>query len=307
VTLVAAVGHTLAAAHDRGLVHGRLAADSIVLDACGRPLLTAYALVRCADAAGDVAALVGIALACLGDAVTSPLVAVLESARDARTLATTVLATQRAEPLTRQPTGGGVDRQVGDDSVVRSSRRRGVAVLVSVAVAIAAGAGVLWGRHDPAAGAAPLAPIAIRPSAPGPSAVTPTAGPSVAPWLAVARTLERQRVAALSAADIKRLAYVDMQGTRLWRRDAHVVSSLVAQHAHLRGLRADVRSVKVVSLTPHHAVLLVVDSLSSYVVVGDTGQLLARRPARRAETVRVVLTRRDGRWLLRDATSERSR
>ncbi|HEX4654185.1 MAG TPA: hypothetical protein VH274_00435, partial [Mycobacteriales bacterium] len=170
---------------------------------------------------------------------------------------------------------------------------RAAVLLVVAAVAVAVLAGVTWGRHDHAAGAA-LPAVSASPS-PSPPA-------RAVSWRAVISEVEARRAHALATANMVQLGAAVAPGTALWRHDQRVVTRLIAARAQLRGLRPRVRSVHVVSSTTNRVVLRITDALSSYDVVDNHGVAIAHRAARPTRAVDVVLIMEGGQWLLHSAT-----
>lgn len=289
VTLVAGVAEALAVAHRRGLVHGRLTSSSVLLGDDGRPRLTDCVFGGDAEPAADVAALVAIAAGCLAADAPAALVSALESATDASGLVAEVLSAARAEPLVASPTT--LPIAVATTPQVREPRVRAALVVGAVVAAIAVLLGVSWSRQDPAAGA-PSRSTSVAPTMSHPTSRTRSLD-------LVVVALERQRIHALAHVDIAALGRVEARGTALWRRDAQVVSRLVAAHARLRGLHVDVKAITEQSSTRRLAVVRVIDALSSYDVVDAGGVVLDHHPARSARAVELVLVQHDGRWRIR--------
>ena len=294
VTLVVGLAETLACAHGRGLVHGRISAANVVLDGDGRPLLTNYVLAGHGDAAVDVTSLAALALDVLDDDAPSALVAALASTSDARTLAEAVRAVAPAEPLTHKPVV--VTAPIPVDTVGGSPRRRG-AFAVAAAVAFAIAVGTIWGRHDDAAGSE----LPMR------SSLHPTASPvPTLSWRAVVRDVEVRRLHALAVGNISALATVEMLGTALWRHDRRTARQLSVSHQRLSGLSTRVRSATPVSVSGARMTLRVVDAMSSYDVVDRHGQRIAHVRRRAPRQVLLVLERGNSGWLLVRAVSPRS-
>jgi hypothetical protein len=297
VTLVVPVAQTLAAAHDRGLVHGRISPRNVVLDHVGRPMLTDWLLAGDREPAADVTALVAMALGWLADDAPETVLTALRSAVDARILADELASAVPAEPLLASPMTVAGDVLSGDPVTVARRGVVGVVIVVGISVAVAVGGGVLWGRGNSAAGGATLPP-------PISLSATPTPSPTgMAPdWASVLRALERRRMNALAVGDRRLLAASELRGTTLWRHDARAVSWLTATGARLRGVRVHIMSVTVRSVQPGRVVVRVVDALSSYEVVDRRGALLVHHPARGPRAVFVLLTGRRGQWLLADVS-----
>jgi hypothetical protein len=297
VTLVVPLAQTLAVAHARGLAHGRISMGAVVLDGDGRPMLTDWALAGDGEASMDVAALSAMALQCLVADAPTAVGSVLRAAVDARALAHDLLTAVVAESLVVEPAPVVDGAATADEPVTPPRGLVGAVVLVAAAVALAVGGGVLWGRHDTSAGGAML-PRRSTTATP-----TPASTREGVDWTAVVRALERRRVQALADVDRARLAAVEVRGTTLWRHDAREVSRLHDAHAHLRGLRVDVRSVHAQVVQRARVVVRVVDTLSSYDVARDDGTVLAHHAARGARAVDLVLTPKSSRWLLYSASA----
>lgn len=297
VTLVVPLAQTLAVAHGRGLVHGRISSSNIVLDRDGRPLLTDWLLAGEGQPAADVTALSALARKCLTGSAPEGVLSALRSAVEARTLSDELSAVVAAEPLLVPPT-------VMDVPLRAHSRVRATSKLFAVAAAavlVAIGTGVRWGHHDGAAAGATLTPSPVTTPA------TPTPMPHVkVDWLEVVRPLEHQRVGAFRDLEVRSLEKAELPGTSLWRRDRRVMARLRAAHVHPRGLHVHVTSAWLQSRSTGSVLLRVVDSLSSYELVDSRGTVRARYPARVAHPIRVVLRRGEGRWLIA-GVSRRSR
>src|SRR5438067_8827843 len=271
VTLLVPLAQTLAAAHRRGLVHGRMSIGNVVFTEDGRPMLSDAALVS-GDANGsaaDVAALVALGHAALGDRRTSPVQTALASqVADAAELAAVVSDTASARPIairgTRAPTN---EPRV---EPVRSGRRRPL-VVVAFCLAAALVGGVAWGhRNDASAGRLPAAVRATPSVSAAPTAsaaATHALAASATPqrWQDVVQRLERARVREYTAA---------------------------LRRAGLRpvGLRIHLQSAQVLSAAGDHVVVHVVDGWARYELVDDKGRVVAHRAARHG-TVKLLLRR----------------
>jgi len=204
--------------------------------------------------------------------------------------------------------------------VVPAAPRRRVVAMVGAAIAVlfaAAMAGIAWGHRSGGPTAVPLParslptgrlPSALASaSASGPSAAalgaassTPSTRRTSAPrsastlrsgpsWRAVLTGLDRQRAAALSAADASGPARFDAPGSTALRRDAAVIMELRRRGAHARGLRWDVVDVTVDSAGPPGVTLRVTDRMTAYDLLDAGGRRLASRPARGEAVWRVTL------------------
>ena len=270
VTLVAPIAQTLVATHDRGLVHGRISMSNVVLDQDGRPMLTDWLLAGVGDPSGDVAALVAVARQCIGDDASETLLSLLRSTLDARTLADELLAAFRAEPLLALPT------VVDPAPPARASRRSasGLFGVTAAAIAVAIGFGIVWGQHDSVAGGAVVLPSPTT---------TPATVAGNVDWLKVVHALESQRVRAFTELSETALAKIELRGTSLWRSDVRMMARLRSADVRFRGLHVRVTSAQPQSISRRRMVLRVVDSLAS-------------------GPIRMVLKRRDDRWLIARVT-----
>lgn len=269
VTLVLPLADALAAAHVRGLAHRRISVGNVVFGHDGRPMLTDATLSTGDDdgAAQDVAALVGVATACLGDRRRGPVYDALVGATSAADLAAAVRAAAPARVIALHDAGG-----LGGHSDVRSVRSRGHRPLVVVAAAIvfALVVGIAWGHKDDAVATSipqpTPSPTAASP-APSASAVPPTSQP----WLAVVQRLEDQRV-------------------RTFR--------MKLRRDRLRPLGLDIRldSVKLLTASEDRAVVRVFDGWTSYEVVDGLGNVVSHRPARLHHATTLVLRRTPDGW-----------
>jgi hypothetical protein len=180
----------------------------------------------------------------------------------------------------------------------------GAIAVVTVAVLIAVCGGVLWGRHDSAAGGGTVPRLTI------PGSTTPTPQPPSArravDWLQVVQALERRRASAFTDVDVTALADGERRGTALWRHDARALSRLNTAHAHARGLHVRVQSAQIQSLQDERIVVRVIDALSSYDIVDEYGAVLMHHDARRPRPSFIALTQRDSGWVI-DGVSRRSR
>lgn len=265
VTVVGPLAEALAAAHERGLAHGRVTAGNVVFTDDGRPMLTDAALSTCAsgDAVEDVAALVRLARACLGDRRTGPVhEALAGAATSASDLAATLRVAVAARPVALHETRGATaDTTV---SSVRTRRHRPLLVVGSL-IALALVVGVVSGRKDDAG--ATNVPQHTAP----PTPMTTASSLPPEPWRGIVQRLERDRVK-------------DYRTTL--RRDG------------LRPVGLDLRldSVALVSAAGDRAVVRVVDGWTAYELLGRDGHVVGRRPAKLHRVSTLVLQRTTTGW-----------
>ena len=179
VTLVVPLAEALAAAHVRGLAHGRVSTGNVVFSDDGRPMLSDAALVGAdADAAADdVAALVSLARSCLGNRRAGPVHDVLAtSPTSAAELAAAIRAVAPARAIALHDVSAPIAHTPVQSPQAR--RRRPLAVTAAIA-AIAVVIGVAWGHKDDAAATSPAVATATS-----------------QPWAAIVRRLERDRLKA---------------------------------------------------------------------------------------------------------------
>ena len=294
VTLVVGVGETLAAAHERGLVHGRISAATVVLDDDGRPLLADHSLAAAVEPTADVTALCALALEHLDDHAPAALTEVLRAFENvpagtsspARALVDQVRAIAPAEPLLAAPSIGDVDeRSLLNDGTPRTLLRPAIALSAVVAVAAVVVGGLRVMPHNRAH------PTALAPVTPPPTpsllvdtAPSPGTATSEPDWRAIVERLEARRLRALTDDDERRLATAEVRGTMLWSRDMRVMTRVRTGHARVDSRRVAVHHVRVVSASPRRVVLRVNDALS-------------------VEPVLLVLVRDHADWLVRAVRS----
>jgi len=263
VTLVVPLAEALAAAHVRGLAHGRVSTGNVVFSDDGRPMLSDAALVGADAAADDVAALVSLARSCLGNRRVGPVHDVLvTSPTSAAELAAAIRAVAPARAIALHDVGAPIA-----DVPVQSTqgrRRRPLAVAAAIA-AIAVVIGVAWGHKDDAAATSLPQPVMPEPTMP---AVAPTTSQ---PWAAIVRRLERDRV--------------ETYRTRLRQSGLRPV-----------GLNIRVESVQLVEAHRGGATVRVIDGWTAYDVLGDRGHVVERRPAGLHRLTTLVLRRTAAGW-----------
>jgi hypothetical protein len=265
VTLVVPLAEALAAAHVRGLAHGRVSTGNVVFSDDGRPMLSDAALVGAdADAAADdVAALVSLARSCLGNRRAGPVHDVLAtSPTSAAELAAAIRAVAPARAIALHDVSAPIAHTPVQSPQAR--RRRPLAVTAAIA-AIAVVIGVAWGHKDDAA--ATSIPQPAMPEATMPAVATATSQP----WAAIVRRLERDRLKAYR--------------TRLRQSGLRPV-----------GLNIRVESVQLVTAHRGGATVRVIDGWTAYDVLGDHGHVVARRPAGLHRLTTLVLRRTAARW-----------
>ena len=315
VTLLAPLAEAVAAMHGRGLAHGDISADTVIVTLDGRPLLDVAVHDRTTHRYDDVRALARLGLRAFGDSAGAP-PALVDALRRADTddpdrrptataLAADLLRACPASPLPG-PTRSVVSRDVGGAPPQPASdpapppRRRGAAAVslrVGAAVAglaLAVGAGTAWG-HAGSTGEAAAAPTL----SPRPASTAPRPAPRPRPdWVEVVAALERRRAAAMRAGDVAGLRRVYLPGSPAVRRDVRLLRDLAARGLRVRGLHPSVAEVTVLRAGAQRAVVRVTDTLSAVRVVDANGRVVQRRPPRSAATVRLILVGRDGQWVI---------
>ncbi len=302
VTVLGPLAQVLAQAHAVGVVHGRVDVASVLLDEQGRPLLDGLGLRPLHDpadghdptgalgAAADLWALGalgvrlltgeapgGAPLAEVAPTAPVPLVRALEAALafdpgqrpTAAELADALLASCPAQALTGTrpvPTPAPRGRAWGWRVPVAAA-----AVLLTLIGVVLAG--WAWGRQ-------------------GVSSARP-AGPA---WEAVLGRLDDARAAAFAEADASLLTQVWSPGSPALRADIATLQSLQRAGQVAEGLRHEVTSVKVVTVSGDRVELDVRELLSSYVLRGRAGA--SRQAAGQPVLRRVVLVRDPAGWRL---------
>ena len=278
VTLVVPLAETLAAAHGRGLAHGRLSTGNIVFVDDGRPMLADIALSCSADegARPDVDALVEVATSALGGRRTGAVFAVLATPHtSAAALAAALRAAAPAQAIALHKSN--VAASESSTTAQTQTRRRSIGVAAVVVVALVAG--VAWGHRDNAS-ATRLAEPSTPTATPAPQIPTTQPLPTTQPpstshvWWGVVQRLEEQRARAYTAA----LAQQDLRPVGL----------------HLR-----LQSVQLLSHIGDSAVVRVIDGWTSYSLVDADGQVTEHRPAMRSRTDTLLLHHTASGWRLR--------
>lgn len=319
VTLLAPVAASVAALHERGLPHGHVVADNVLLTRDGRPLLAepgVHAAVTglASSMEADVAALAALGRSVLADPASDGipgdrLRAVLDRAGSpdptlrptAAELAADLLAACRATPLdivpAAAPAAVGASSTPLLDPATGSGRRwllaallaaTGVVMVVVIAAALGLTDRLRVGGHG--------APAAVGHVASMPPVRSSAAPPS---WSAVITTLERRRAEAFVDGDSSLLRAVYVRRSRAGRRDRATLRSLSRRGWRVMGLRPSVRRVSVLSMSDADVVVRVRDALSAYDVVDGEGRLVRHARARPARPVVMALTRTRGGWRIR--------
>jgi tRNA A-37 threonylcarbamoyl transferase component Bud32 len=310
VTLAVPLADALAALHRRGLVHGRVDAQSVHVAAGGRPQLVvgAGSLDPAATAAGDVAGLAATCLSALASEPSQPLRRALEAAVSGRLAAAELVralfAAAPALPLRctaevpatalRPAQRVDVRPPVGRHRSTRPRRRRrpGVtAVLVAaVGVGVAAVAGIGWAAVD--SGHRPTRAWADR--------TGPAAGDRVASWYAVLADLDAARARAFASADPAALDAVYSPGSPALARDRAALARLAAAGLRADGLRIDALDVAETARGERRVRLRVADVLRAYALVDAAGAVVETRPGRGRASWTVTLLRGDEGWQVYD-------
>jgi hypothetical protein len=230
VTALAPIALALAAAHARGLSHGRISAAEVLLTAEGRPLLDGLGMSGLLhEPADDVQALVQLARELLGDAA-----ALVEGEwSDAAAIGRALLAACPAEPLFSPAS----PPQVVPGRPIRGLVIAAVLVLVSSVV------------------------IAARLVA-----VPATAAPTS--WSSVLAGLDQARATAFARGDPGLLAAVYAAGSADLKADTERLRHLVSQHQRADGLTHELVSVRVVQAGRDRVTLEVLQRLRAYVLRG---------------------------------------
>ena len=306
VTLVVPLARSLAVMHMQGLVHGAVGRYAVRCTAEGRPEFVdgsgSHSRSAAATAEADVRALARLGLQLLdptsegGERARATLDAAAAGRLDAAGLADQLSAVTRAEPLLAvagpvTPTSHRRPPQRG-----RTPRlRRGLLAGCVAAAGLAAFAVAATASNAPGSGPLPVTETAATdPTATDIAASTP----EDVDWADVVERLTAARVVALTNGDPKLLGRIYVAGARPAASDAALLRRWRAQHRRAVGLDATVVSVTPVRIQSDAAVVEVTTTLSGYRVVDQRGITVARAAEQR-QTVRLMLVRRDERWLVR--------
>ena len=307
VTVLAPLAEALGAAHAHDLVHRRLRASRVLLDADGMPLLDGLGLDPIYDAAdsldptgalgwtADVWALGALGHRMLTGAdpghvpqlpatAPQPLVEALLSALDAdpfarpsaADLAAALLASCPATPLTGLPEPVLLPAPVARQLPRRIPRPLIVTAAAAAALLAVVALGWTWGAR----------------SAPA------TASVSAVPtdWTAVVSGLDRVRGHAFGSGERRELEQVYAPGSPLLAADTAALADLGSRQASARGLLHRVLSVEAGAVSHGRAEVVVTEALSPYTLVGAHGQVLERHTAGPAVRVLMVLLHTPGGW-----------
>ena len=290
VTVGVPLAEALAAAHERGLVHGALRGSSVLFTADGMPLLADLGLEpQDATPQEDVAALAELCTGLLAPGSAPVLEAALAqaagpSARSgAGELADLLRRSSAPTPVRLRP-GPPVEPAARPTRARHAWRpSRGTVVSVCTVLLVVCGAGAGWwsgrgGEH------------------------TEVVRGVVAEdrWAAVLDDLLAARARAFATADEAALAAVYAPSAPAGAADAGLVRALAAVGHTAEGVRHRVSAVDVVTVTADGAELQVVDRLQPYDVRDASGAVVARRPGRGEAVQRVRLVRTAAGWRLAD-------
>lgn len=302
VTVLAPLAELLGRAHDAGIVHGRVEVTSVLLDRDGRPLLDGLGLLPLYDptdshdptgalgAAADVWALGALgarlltgqapgtqALSAQAPTAPVPLLRALEAALafdpahrpSAGELAQALLTSCPAAPLSGTPAVVGAPKAGARGSLRPLAASVGAFVLLVAVVA----AGWAWGRQDVA-----------------------RAGSTAPSWASVLQGLDGQRGEAFAQGRVDLLDKVYLPGSAALRADHAVLADLIRHGTTAEGLRHEVRTASVVSVSDGRVELDVRERLAAYGLRSARGE--QRQPRGAEVRHRVVLRRTAQGWRL---------
>ncbi|MDX6287874.1 MAG: eukaryotic-like serine/threonine-protein kinase [Frankiales bacterium] len=288
VTIGVPLCNALAAAHERGLVHGHVDAHAVVFDADGCPGLLWPGGADRDDRVDDTRSLRALLTSMLDEHSTAALRNALAADSDANQLAYELLRSAPATPVRlRRPRG----RQavVRAPRPVRHARRRLLPVLAAVVALIGAVAGgVSWARTSP--DRAPTIPAIA--SSPPPTVATV----ATVDWRTVMQQLDTRRDRAFATGDADELRLLYVESSTPLAVDEAALGSLTRRDLRARGLRLTIVSVTAVKADASSALLHVVDQLPAYDIVDARGRVAAHHPARGLRSWRVELKRIGGAW-----------
>jgi hypothetical protein len=319
VTLVVPLARSLARLHAQGLVHGAVGRYAVRCTPEGKPefvdAVGSRARSASATPAADVRALARLGLRLLdpasadGGGVRAALEAAARGKLDAAGLAERLMGATRAEPLLaavrpaptshRRPRRGRVSagrfgrRFAPPNRVGRTpgSRRGVLAVLFGVGGVVALVVAAFVSGSS--------AGTTLRPATESTVPVT-TATPKVSSndWMGIVSRLTAARVDALTRGKPSLLRRVYGREAAAADADASLLRQWRVQHRRVVGFEASVVGVDPVRTTSRVALLDVTTELSAYRIVDGRGIAVARS-AGEQQVARLLLVRRDGRWLVR--------
>ncbi|HWB67885.1 MAG TPA: hypothetical protein VG708_13760, partial [Mycobacteriales bacterium] len=204
-----------------------------------------------------------------------------------------------AEPLPPAPPARPIDA-----SSRRPIPRRLVIAAVAIGVLVAAVAvGAASARsHQPSAATLPIPRSTAHPTHPPATGVpswTPPAAPHRPPaatWRRVVANLEAARAAAFDAADPGRLHAVYRSGVPGLAADRSRIDRLAARGERISGFTTTVQRARPLSRSNGHVRLRVVDRLSPYRIVDNTGRVVRRGRGRGARPELLQLVRTASGW-----------
>ena len=311
VTALAPIAAALGQAHERGLVHGRVSASSILLSGEGKPLLDGLGLTCLYDAedgldptgglgaTADVWAIGALAqllltgagpgtdsLASLASTAPLPLVRAVEAALafdpttrpSASDLAASLLAACPAAALqgvVAAPLPSAPSSRLRASRALPRPTLPGAAAVVAVVAVVAVG--WTWG-----AASSPRAATVAPPTA--------TLAGSTSEWRTVLTQLDSARAQAFAHADPHLLTEVYAPTSRLLAGDTRAVAGLRRLRRTAQGVEHVLRSLTAVRTATDRVELEVVEALAGYDVRDATGAVLARQaPSAPAKHVVVLV------------------
>ena len=338
VTLGVPLARALAAAHDRGIVHGDLDPVDIVIDASGQPALTGLGVAGLSGAgvapADDVHALAMILRSLLGDdagpraeAIRGALGSALSGHPAARPeageLAGTLSLCCPPQPIRGLPADEPTHPipafrgQAGRHGLPRRLHLSSTAVTAGLAVTglvlLVLAAPLFGGGHHEAARqvAQPVAaPFAAQPSAAVPTPVptpppTPLKPTVLTPtqWQHTLQRLADARNRAFVQLDPAAVVAADAPGSSAAAIDAGRVATLRSAKVHATGLSSTITGVTVSSSGDQAASLSFEESTRAYDLVTSDGVVVQHRPAEPKKRWSVTLVNSAAGWRTATATA----
>ena len=331
VTLLAPLADELAAVHQVGRVFGSIDAAGVVLDPGGRAQFATVAF-QSADleALDDVRALAALGWqaltgrpadrpgpapvetpAALVDALLAALFDDDVRCPDAAAFGESVLRSCPATPIRHSATSHAKSAPTTTPprrrprQIIATSIRPPFSLVAAgaAALALAVVVGAAWGRHGGEA-AAPVGPVAAPTvqvtTQPSPSTPAPRERPAVVNWKSTVMAIEAARAAAYRRGDLHRLHALYAPGSVIGGRDEAMLRQFGSGRLRVRNLHARVFSVRLLDSSATSARCRVVDAMSSYVLVDQTGAVVRRGAATRQAVETMRLVRRGGRWRIVD-------